>query len=58
MTGGGFLGQSDWSPQRVLQAWAISALLIPDEKGKAGAGCFTSYSHDVLRLCRRGWGEG
>lgn len=35
------LGQRDSSPQRVLQVWAASALLIPVEKGKAGAGCFT-----------------
>lgn len=58
MTGCRFLGQRDWSPQRVLQASAVSALLIPAEKGKTGAGCFTSYSHGIFRLCRRRWGEG
>lgn len=58
MRGAGFLEQWDWLPQCVLQAWALSALLIPDEKGNAGAGCFTSYSHGILRLCRRRGGEG
>lgn len=35
-----------------------SCCVNPSEEGEAGAGCFTQYSHGILRLCRGRGSEG